>query len=174
MPYSKILLSERALGHTISHQLMKNLLYLLFAILLLASCDQEDDLPKSEGCNGATCAPAVSAGETAASVPASAVGIYRCVVTFAEPTSPFPIGTKATFEITSDQKLIVKIEGDECLTISNPIWRFGANASSGNYTWKDNCRDNVAFNVSFAGTSFNEVNMEPVSGTGFFGQFTLE
>ncbi len=153
---------------------MKNLFYLLFTILILSSCDKEDDSPKSEGCNGATCAPAVSSGETAATIPSTAVGVYRCVLTFAEPTSPFPLGTKATFEITSDQKLIVKIEGDECLTISNPIWRFGANASSGNYTWKDNCRDNVAFNVSFAGTTFNEVNMEPVSGTGFFGQFTLE
>lgn len=153
---------------------MKNLFVFLFAFLLFASCDKEDNQPQSEACNGASCAPSISAGETAATIPASAVGVYNCVVSFAEPTSPFPLGTKATFEITSDQKLIVKIAGEECLTISNPIWRFGANASSGNYTWKDNCRDNVAFNVSFAGTSFNEVNMEPISGTGFFGQFSLE
>lgn len=153
---------------------MKKLIFSLFLLLTVFACDSEDEQPQSKSCNGASCAPAIAAGETAATVPSTAVGVYKCVLTFAEPTSPFPLGTKATFEITTDQKLIVTIEAEECLTISNPVWRFGANASSGNYTWKDSCRDNVAFNVSFAGSTFNEVNMEPVSGTGFFGQFTLE
>lgn len=154
---------------------MKNFFYsLLFAIVIFA-CDSKDEEPASQGCSGAVCAPAVGTGETAATIPAAAAGIYRCEVTFAEPTSPFPLGTKATFEITADQKLIVTIAGQECLTISNPIWRFGATASSGNYTWKDDCENEVAFNVSFdTGGNFNEVNMEPVVGPGFFGQFTLE
>lgn len=153
---------------------MKNLILSFLLLLALMSCNSEDKNPKSQGCNGASCAPAVASGETAATIPSSAVGVYKCVVTFANPESPFPLGTKATFEITADQKLVVTIEGKECLTISNPIWRFGADASSGNYTWKDSCRDNLAYNVSFAGSAFNEVNMEPVSGTGFFGQFSLE
>ena len=154
---------------------MKKLIYIFLFALSITACDKSDDAPKSQGCSGATCAPAVASGETAATIPSAAAGIYRCELTFAEATSPFPLGTKATFEITTDQKLIVTIEGQSCLTISNPIWRFGANASSGNYTWKDDCENDVAYNVSFdTGCNFNEVNMEPVGGPGFFGQFTLQ
>ncbi|TDQ14677.1 hypothetical protein DFQ04_3267 [Algoriphagus boseongensis] len=153
----------------------KNILF-LFVFLAIFSCkDEEDTSPDSTACAGTVCSATLGSGETAATIPSSAVGVFKTVVTFAEPTSPFKLGTKATFEVTKDQKLIVSIEGKDCITLTNPIWRFGATSGSGNYTFKDNCRDNVAYNLSFnTNGTFNEVNIENVSGPGFFGQFTVE
>ncbi|MHA7131093.1 hypothetical protein [Algoriphagus namhaensis] len=155
---------------------MKKSIFILFSLFILFSCNDDDDqVPQAGSCTGQVCTATLGNGETAATLPSSTVGVYRCVVTFAEPSSPFPLGTKGTFEVTTDQKLIVTIEGKECITLENPLWRFGATAASGNYTFRDACRDNLAYNLSFdASGTFNEVNMEFPSGPGFYGQFTLE
>lgn len=138
---------------------------------------QEEEMEEmsNEGCNGDTCAATVGANETAATVPDTAFGTYNVEYTFADADSPFELGTTATFIVKSDQTLSVAIDGFECITISNPVWRFGADETSGNYTFKDECRDMLAYNVSYNGDgTFNEVNIEPSEGTGFFGQFTLQ
>lgn len=154
---------------------MKRFLAIALFSLLIVGCSSEDDSnnnTSATGCDGDTCAATVGTGETAATIPASAAGVYETEYTFEEPNSPFTLGTMATFEVTDDEKLVVDVDGFDCITLSNPIWRFGADGSSGNYTFKDECRDMIAYNVSFTTDgNFNEVNIEPVDGPGFFGQF---
>ncbi len=137
--------------------------------------EEEMEEMSEEGCSGDTCEATIGADETAATVPNSAFGTYNVEYTFADVNSPFELGAIATFIVKSNQTLSVAIDGFECITISNPVWRFGADETSGNYTFKDECRDMLAYNLSYnSDGSFNEVNIEPSEGAGFFGQFTLQ
>ncbi|GGG19254.1 hypothetical protein GCM10011344_19840 [Dokdonia pacifica] len=137
--------------------------------------EQMEEQMSSEGCDGDTCEATVGADETSATVPDTAFGTFNVEYTFADTGSPFELGTTAVFIVKSDQTLSVEIEGFECITISNPIWRFGADETSGNYTFQDECRDMLSYNLSYnTDGSFNEVNIEPSEGPGFFGQFTLQ
>ena len=91
-----------------------------------------------------------------------------------EPDCPFSLGTASIFEITQNQELIVALAGFDCITISNLVWRFGADVTSGNYTFKDQCPDMIAYNVRFnMDSSFSEMNIKVANGPGFFGQFSL-
>lgn len=163
---------------------MRKYLVLFLVAISFYACSSDDngntmqeemEEMSSEGCNGDTCAATVGTNETAATVPDTAFGTYSVEYTFADTNSPFELGTTATFIVKSDQTLSVSIDGFECITISNPVWRFGADETSGNYTFKDECRDMLAYNLSYnSDGSFNEVNIEPSEGTGFFGQFTLQ
>lgn len=157
---------------------MKRIISILLFVFVLFSCsenDNQNDSDANSGCNGDTCQATVSGDENAATLPASTVGIFNTKYQYEDTGSPFTNGTTAVFEITEDEKLIVKVAGFDCITLSNPVWRFGADANSGNYTFKDSCRDMIAYNVSYnTDGTFNEVNIEPVNGPGFFGQFTLQ
>ena len=151
---------------------MKNITIAFIAtlslIVTISSCSEE---PGSSSCSGTQiCSPQVGANETAATVPSSLYGIYETTYDFQQTGSPFDNGTMATFELTSSNTLIVTISGSTCYEIENPVFRFAT--TSGNYTFKDDCFNNVAFNVSEnASGAFNEVNAEPLNSTGWFGQF---
>jgi len=141
------------------------------ACLLVAACG-DDESPSAEDCTGEVCQATVGANETAATVPSNLHGTFVTELTYAEPDSPVALGTEATFTISAN-KLVVSIEGEDCFSIENPVFRFGATAD--NYTFKADCIDDIAFNIS-ANTdgSLNEINLELASGPGFYGQFTLK
>ena len=150
---------------------MKTNLTLFFALAIIClSCDN-DDAPSADDCTGEVCMATVGANETATTVPSDIHGTFEMELTHAEPNSPVSLGTKATFTITAN-KLVVSIEGRDCFSIENPVMRFGA--TSGNFTFKAACIEDIAFNVSQnSDGSLNEVNLELASGPGFYGQFTL-
>jgi len=150
---------------------MKTNLTLFFALAIFClSCDN-DDAPSADDCNGEVCMATVGANETATTVPSEIHGTFEMELTHAEPNSPVALGTKATFTIAAN-KLVVSIDGRDCFSVENPVMRFGA--TSGNFTFKAACIDDIAFNISQnSNGSLNEVNMELASGPGFYGQFTL-
>jgi len=141
---------------------IKTFLFLALATLLFSCSENNSSTP---GC-ATTCEYILASGETAGTVPASLDGTYTLTYGFAQSGSPFADGTIGTF-IISNNELTVEIEGFDCITLSNPVL-IGTN----NYKFKDDCRDNIAYNVSPNNSgSFNEINIEPL-GTGFFGQFS--
>ena len=144
---------------------------LLFTTLCVACDGGDGDEPSAEDCDGQVCLATVGADEMATAVPSEIHGTFNMEMTFAEANSPVPLGTKVTFTISAT-KLIVEYEGEDCFSIENPVARFGA--TSGNYTFKAACIDDIAFNISQnSDGSLNEVNLELASGPGFYGQFTL-
>ncbi|KOF01866.1 hypothetical protein OB69_16175 [Roseivirga seohaensis subsp. aquiponti] len=151
----------------------KQLAILAFAALIFTACG-EDDKPTADDCGGEVCTATVGTDETAATVPANLHGTFVTVLTYAESNSPVALGTEATFTISAT-KLVVSIDGRDCFSIENAVHRFGATPTSGNYTFKAACIDDIAFNIS-ANTdgSLNEINLEKASGTGFYGQFTVK
>ena len=143
---------------------MKSLktIILLSLVTLILSCTENEDT--SSNC-ATTCDYTLVAGETAGTVPASLDGTYNLIYGFAQPGSPFTDGTRATFTI-SNNELTVEIDGMECITLKNPVL-IGTN----NYKFKDDCRDNIGYNVSPNNNGeFNEINVEPL-GQGWLGQF---
>ena len=149
----------------------RNLVLMTVVCFFCFSCG-EDDTPSADDCTGEVCVATVGANETATSVPAAIHGTFAMELTHAEPNSPIALGTKATF-IISATKLTVEIEGRDCFSIENPVARFGA--TSGNYTFKAACIEDIAFNISQnTDGSLNEINLELASGPGFYGQFTAE
>lgn len=150
----------------------KNFLILAALSLLSFGCGDDGDAPTAEDCNGEVCTATVGANETATTVPTQIHGTFNMELTHAEPNSPIALGTKATFTISATT-LVVSIEGEDCFSVENPVLRFGA--TSGNYTFKAACIDDIAFNISQnTDGSLNEVNLELASGPGFYGQFTIE
>lgn len=151
---------------------------LVMAVILTMACNKEtetttDDQPVSGDCNGLVCEPTLLSDETAATIPSGIQGSYSFTYDYAEPESPFTNGTKASFTLTADQELIVELEGEDCYTLKNPALRF--NGSTGNYFFKDDCVNNICFNVSEnQDGTLNEINVQPVSGVGWFGQFVLD
>ena len=149
---------------------MKSKLFLFVLAMACFSCGN-DDTPTADDCAGQVCMADVGANETATTVPSEIHGTFNMELTFAESDSPVPLGTKATFTISAN-KLIVAYEGEDCFSIENPVARFGA--TSGNYTFKAACIEDIAFNISQnTDGSLNEVNLELASGPGFYGQFTI-
>ncbi|WP_323756772.1 hypothetical protein [Roseivirga sp.] len=150
----------------------KQFAILALAALIFMACG-EDDEPTAEDCTGEVCTATVGANETAATVPTNLHGTFVTELTYAESNSPVDLGTEATFTISAT-KLVVSIDGRDCFSIENPVHRFGATSTSGNYTFKAACIEDIAFNIS-ANTdgTLNEINLEKASGTGFYGQFTV-
>lgn len=144
---------------------LKTLLFLsLFTVLL--SCSNNDDNDEAGASCDTICEYTIVSGETAAAVPSTLDGTYNLTYHSAQPGSPFTNGTTATFTL-SNNELTVEIAGGECLTIKNPVLR-----GSNNYLFKDDCRDNITYNLSPNNDgSFNEINIEPL-GTGWLGQFS--
>lgn len=146
---------------------MKNLKYLSYLILfafLISACTTNSTDDVGNNCAN-TCDYTLASGETAATVPSSLDGTYNLTYGFAQSGSPFADGTTATF-IISNNELTVEVDGFECITLKNPVL-IGTN----NYKFKDDCRDNIGYNVSPNNDgSFNEINIEPL-GQGWYGQF---
>ena len=155
---------------------MKNPILIFFvAAVMLLSCKKDNDtgdVESNPACNGAACSPDLLSDETAATLPSSLLGTYQTTYDYAQPGSPFSDGLKATFTLTSDNELIVELEGEECIVLRNPAFRQGINES--NFFFKDNCDRNICYNVSqnMEG-SFNEVNVQPYQGIGWHGQFAI-
>lgn len=148
----------------------KNSILFLALAIFCFSCGN-DDAPSADDCNGEVCMATVGANETATTVPSEIHGTFNTELTFAEANSPVPLGTLATFTISAT-RLTVSIEGRDCFSIENPVMRFGA--TSGNFTFKADCIEDLAFNISQnSDGSLNEINLELASGPGFYGQFTL-
>lgn len=154
---------------------MKKLIFLFLAgLLTISACNSNSDDPANpspSACDGPECSPALLADETAAIIPTSLQGTHHFIYGYQQDGSPFSDGTQATFTLNNNE-LIVEIEGEQCITLKNPALRYGNN--SDNYFFKDDCNQNICYNVS-ANTDkvMNEINIQPVSGTGWFGQFIL-
>jgi hypothetical protein len=143
-------------------KLLRKFSYLFVATLLISSCTSNTQ--NTSGCD-TECAYTLAAGETAGTVPTSLEGTYNLTYGFAQTGSPFTNGTTATFTIVNNE-LTVEVSGQECITLKNPVL-IGTN----NYKFKDDCRDNIAYNVSPNNNgAFNEINVEPL-GQGWLGQF---
>ncbi|HIB37335.1 hypothetical protein [Mesonia sp.] len=153
-------------------------LVLSLALLALFSCSGDDDQGggSSSGCSsGQVCDAAAASDEVPIDMPAFTVGVYETVFDYASDDSPFSNGTTATFEITEDESLIVSIDGFDCVEVKNPYAKDYFTPGSNNFFYKDECLHNLAFNVSFdTSDNFNEVNVQPLVGAGFFGQFKLQ
>lgn len=143
-------------------KLLRKFSYLFVATLLISSCTSNTQ--NTSGCD-TECAYTLAAGETVGTVPTSLEGTYNLTYGFAQTGSPFTNGTTATFTIVNNE-LTVEVSGQECITLKNPVL-IGTN----NYKFKDDCRDNIAYNVSPNNNgAFNEINVEPL-GQGWLGQF---
>lgn len=143
-------------------KLLRKMQYIAVLILLITACETNNQ--SSSGC-ATECSYTLASGETAGTVPTSLEGTYNLVYGFAQTGSPYTNGTTATFTIMNNE-LTVEIEGHDCITLKNPVL-LGTN----NYKFKDDCRDDIAFNVSPNNNgTFNEINVEPL-GQGWLGQF---
>jgi len=148
---------------------MKKLSYILFITLLstvVISCDNNDDTDMSSVANcDNVCDYTLTSGQNAATVPSGLDGTYNMIYDYAQTGSPFANGTTATF-ILSNNTLTVEIEGEDCITLNNPVL-----IGTDNYKFMDNCVNSIGYNVS-ANTdgSLNEINVEPL-GVGWYGQF---
>lgn len=153
---------------------MKKQLTLLTILFVLFTACGEDDQPTAADCNGEVCSATVGTDETSANVPSSFHGTFVTEFALAEPNSPVALGTEATFTISANT-LVVSIEGRDCFSVENPVHRFGATPTSGNYTFKAACIEDIAFNISAnSDGTFSEINLELASGTGFYGQFKVK
>ncbi len=155
---------------------MKRILILCISLLVLsAACKKDNEDPDSgpTACSGPVCEPSLLSDETAATIPTGIQSEFQTVYAYAEANSPFSNGQKAKFTLTSNNELIVEIEGEECITLRNPAYRAGL--SQTNYFFKDDCDRNICYNVSETNDGvFNEVNVQPYEGMGWYGQFALE
>jgi hypothetical protein len=148
---------------------------LLILIITTESCKKDNGTPddNSNPCDGVICQPDLLTNETAATLSGSIIGEYSTIYTYAEPDSPFTDGMKAKFTLTSNNELIIEIEGEECITLKNPAFREGMAQS--NYFFKDDCDRNICYSVSENSSGlFNEVNIQPLEGIGWYGQFVEE
>lgn len=158
---------------------MKKILVVLAALLVVATAckkDDENEVKDNENntsCSGEICEPSLLSDEIAATIPEQIQGSFSFTYDYAQEGSPFENGVKADFTLTSNNELIVEIEGEECMTLKNPAFRYGPD--SGNYFFKDECNRNISYNVSQnQDGSLNEINVQPYSGMGWFGQFVLD
>ena len=136
--------------------------YIVTVSFLVTACTTNNQ--NTSGCT-TDCTYTLGSGETAGTVPTSLEGTYNLTYDFAQPGSPYTDGTTATFTLINNE-LTVEIEGHDCITLKNPVL-IGTN----NYKFKDDCRDDIAFNVSPNNNgTFNEINVEPL-GQGWLGQF---
>jgi len=143
---------------------MKNLkkITLLFFALIAYSCTNSNT---TAGSCDYICEYTIASGETAGNMVNGSDGSYELTFDYATTGSPFTNGTKAKFTLNNNV-LTVEVTGKECITIKNPI-----KTSNTEYTFKDTCRDNLAYSVSATSNGdLNEINVSSTSGT-WFGQF---
>ena len=137
---------------------------MLFLSILIGCESNDDETTNAINCSD-ECVYSIATGENGVSIPTSIHGTYNLTYTFASANSPFTDGTEATFSLSANT-LVVSIDGEDCITVENPIER-----GSENFLFKDTCRDNLTYNISMnSNGTFAEINIEPI-GTGFYGQF---
>jgi hypothetical protein len=156
---------------------MKQLVFLLFVgLLTISACTSSSDdpaTPAGNTCDGPVCSPQLASGETPATIPTSLQGTYHFTYGYQQAGSPYVDGTKATFTLTANNELLVEIDGEQCMTLKNPAFRFGD--SGGNYFFKDDCDKNICYNVSAnLEEIMNEINVQPLVDMGWYGQFVLD
>lgn len=156
----------------------KIILLMVAALMIVVACKKTEETdttnqPTGGTCDGQVCEPALLSDETATNIPTGIQGSFSCTYNYAEANSPFADGTKAIFTLTTGNELIVEIEGEDCYTLKNPALRF--DGATGNYFFKDDCVKNLCYNVSEnqLGT-LNEINVQPYSGVGWYGQFVKD
>lgn len=146
-------------------RILQKITILFLTTCLWISCSDDDAKTSSATSCSTVCSYTLASGENAGTIPANIEGTYNLVYDFAEPNSPFTNGTKGEFTFANNE-LTVAIEGEECITIKNPV-----DIGFGNFHFTDTCRDDLVYNVSLnTDGSFNEINIQPI-GTGFYGQF---
>ena len=135
---------------------------MLFRSAFVVACSKNNS---SGDCD--SCSYSKVSGETDATVSSTIVGKYELTMHYANSTSPYPDGTKATFTI-SETELLVEISGKGCITLKNPV--FTAPGAT-EVVFKDTCRDNMLYGVSRTSAgALNEINISTLTGT-WLGQF---
>lgn len=141
---------------------MKTLKYLMIVALtvIVFGCSSANDADDCEVCNYT-----VPSSETAGTVPAALIGTFNLTLDLSLNGYSVQQGTNGTFTVSATQ-MIVDIDGEECITLNNPI-----QTSPSEWTFKDNCRDDLMYAISLGSSgSLNEVNVITINGT-FIGQF---
>lgn len=143
---------------------LQKIIFYFFSIVITVSCSKNNNNSDSDNCT--ECSYTIASGETAGTVPTALEGTYNLTYHHAQTGSPFTDGTTAKFTINNNI-LTVEIEGQECITIKNPI-----KTSPSENTFKDTCRDNYMYSVSVHAQTggLNEINLSSISGT-WYGQF---
>ncbi len=146
---------------------VKSLIILSLLALTFTQCKKDEPATPATGCAANTCAHTLGSGQTAGTVAASTVGMHNLTMQYATAASPYTDGTTGEFEITSDNKLVVKLDG-KCVTLSNPY-----QTGTSEVTYVDNCEFNLIFGVSEKnGGGLNEINIGSLgTPTTFLGQF---
>ncbi len=146
---------------------MKNLKILSFGFLMVLTISACKKDSKNGNCD--TCNVAYTAQDIKATVDAQRVGKFNGLTyKYAKTGSTIKDGTKADFELTTDGKLTVKVEGQPCVTLGNPTF---TSSQKTELQFKDNCKTMLIYAISFKTTgAFNEVNVASLTGT-FYGQF---
>lgn len=141
---------------------LKKITAVLLFTLIVISCTKSNT---SGGSCDTVCEYTIASGETAGTMVNGSDGSYELTFDYEVTGSPFTNGTKAKFTLNNNV-LTVEVTGKDCITIKNPI-----KTSQTEYTFKDTCRDNLAYSVSAtSGGDLNEINVASTSGT-WYGQF---
>lgn len=141
----------------------KLIIYVFITFIALIGCSK--NASDSNG-NCETCIYTVTAGESVATVPNEILGQFDLILEYSQGGYAFANGTKGKFTI-SEKEMIIEIEGQDCITLKNPV----ASANQVEFTFTDNCRDNLKYSASISSNGgLNEINVGTISGT-FYGQF---
>lgn len=144
---------------------LKKFTLLICVLGLLNSCSTSDEDSNSSGC--LECNYTIASGETAATVSSQLIGTFNLTLDFvASSTYSVPLGTRAKFTVLA-KEMIIEIDGQECITLKNPI----TSLSATEFVFKDNCRDDYMYAISESSNGgINEVNVISISGT-FLAQY---
>ncbi|MFY0602895.1 MAG: hypothetical protein JXQ93_03025 [Flavobacteriaceae bacterium] len=143
-------------------KLLNKFSLLIFAGLIMHACTTNNQT--TSGC-ATECSYTLASGETAGTAPTSLEGTHSLAFDYAQSGSPFTNGTTATFTLANNE-LTVEVSGMDCIVLKNPV-----QTSPSEYTFKDDCRDNLAYAVSSNQSGgLNEINVQSLSNN-WFGQF---
>jgi len=143
-------------------KILRKISYIIAATLLVTACTTNNQ--NTSGCT-TECSYTLASGETAGTAPTSLEGTHNLTFAFAQNGAPFTDGTAGTFTLLNNE-LTIEIDGQDCITLKNPV-----QTSPSEYTFKDDCRDNLSYAVSSNQSGgLNEVNVQSLSNT-WFGQF---
>lgn len=143
-------------------KVLRKISYTVVITFLVAACTTNNQ--STSGCT-TECSYTLASGETAGTAPTSLEGTHSLTFAFAQTGAPFTDGTSGTFTLLNNE-LTIEIDGQDCITLKNPV-----QTSPSEYTFKDDCRDNIAYAVSSNQSGgLNEINVQSLSNT-WFGQF---
>ena len=141
---------------------LKKFSYVIVLSLMVSACTSNTQ--NTSGC-ATECSYTLASGETAGTAPTSLEGTHNLTFDFAQTGAPFTNGTTGTFTLVNNE-LTVEISGQDCITLKNPV-----QTSPSEYTFKDDCRDNLSYAVSSNQSgALNEINVQSLSNN-WYGQF---